>query len=123
MAFLFENSLDAPYTYVQDADILVRNGKFASDPTRFLTAPQRLFVHLRHGSLYRIVEPVLLFFFKRKARLYGYRFSGELAKLAHTDAEIEAAALYRALRQIEKNGFLCSEWDSGHSGPTASCIF
>lgn len=69
------------------------------------------------GNLYRFVEPVLLFLLKRKAHSYGYELAGELAEYALTDAEIEAAALYRTLRQLEKNGFVRSEWDSGHSGP------
>lgn len=69
------------------------------------------------GNLYRFVEPVVLFLLKRKGQSYGYELSGELAKHALTDAAIEAAALYRTLRQLEKNGFVCSQWDSGHSGP------
>lgn len=69
------------------------------------------------GNLYRFVEPVLLFLLKRKGRSYGYELSGELPEFALTDADIEAAALYRSLRQLEKNGFVRSEWDSGHSGP------
>jgi DNA-binding PadR family transcriptional regulator len=69
------------------------------------------------GNLYRFVEPVVLFLLKCKGRSYGYELSSELAEHAITDAEIEAAALYRTLRQLEKNGFVRSEWDSGHSGP------
>jgi len=69
------------------------------------------------GNLYRFVEPVVLFLLKCKGRSYGYELSSELAEHALTDAEIEAAALYRTLRQLEKNGFVRSEWDSGHSGP------
>jgi DNA-binding PadR family transcriptional regulator len=69
------------------------------------------------GNLYRFVEPVVLFLLKCKRRSYGYELSSELAKHALTDAEIEAAALYRTLRQLEKSGFVHSEWDSGHSGP------
>ncbi|MDR3718345.1 MAG: helix-turn-helix transcriptional regulator [Bryobacteraceae bacterium] len=55
----------------------------------------------------------MLFLLKRKRRSSGY----ELAAHALTDAGIEAAALYRTLRQLESNGFGGSEWDSGHSGP------
>ena len=69
------------------------------------------------GNLYRFVEPVVLFLLKQKGRSYGYELSGELAAHALTDAEIEAAALYRTLRQLESNGFVRSEWDSGHNGP------
>ena len=69
------------------------------------------------GNLYRFVEPVVLFLLKCKGRSYGYELSSELAEYALTDAEIEGAALYRTLRQLEKNGFVSSEWDPGHSGP------
>ena len=69
------------------------------------------------GNLYRFVEPVLLFLLKRKGHSYGYELSGQLTEFALTDAEIAAAALYRTLRQLEKNGFVRSEWDSGHGGP------
>ncbi len=69
------------------------------------------------GNLYRFVEPVLLFLLKRKGRAYGYELVSEVPALALTDAEIEAAALYRTLRQLEKNGCVISEWDTQHSGP------
>ena len=69
------------------------------------------------GNLYRFVEPVVLFLLKRKGHSYDYELSGELGEFALTDAEIEAAACIALLRQLEKNGFVRSEWDSGHSGP------
>ncbi len=69
------------------------------------------------GNLYRFVEPVLLLLLKRKGRSYGYELVSEVPALALTDAEIEAAALYRTLRQLEKNGCVRSEWDTQHSGP------
>jgi poly-beta-hydroxybutyrate-responsive repressor len=69
------------------------------------------------GNLYRFVEPVLLFLLKRKQRAYGYELSSDLAEYALTDAEIEIGALYRTLRQLEKNGFVASEWDTAKSGP------
>ena len=69
------------------------------------------------GHLYRFVEPVLLLLLKEKGRAYGYELVSEVPALALTDAEIEAAALYRTLRQLEKNGCVVSEWDTEHSGP------
>lgn len=69
------------------------------------------------GNLYRFVEPVLLFLLKKKGRSYGYELANELREYALTDAEIEAAALYRTLRQLEQNGCLTSEWDVEGSGP------
>ncbi len=63
------------------------------------------------GNLYRFVEPVLLFLLKKKGRSYGYELAAELREHALTDASIEAAALYKTLRQLEQNGCVTSEWD------------
>jgi PadR family transcriptional regulator, regulatory protein PadR len=68
------------------------------------------------GNLYRFVEPLLLFLLKSK-RSYGYELAGEVRKYSLTDAEIEVAALYRTLRQLEKNGCVTSQWDVAGSGP------
>lgn len=69
------------------------------------------------GNLYRFVEPVVLLLLKKRGRSYGYDLSGDLEEYALTDAEIERAALCRALRQLEKNGNVKSEWDVGNPGP------
>jgi poly-beta-hydroxybutyrate-responsive repressor len=69
------------------------------------------------GNLYRFVEPVVLLLLKKKGKSYGYDLSGELDQHALTDAEIERAALYRTLRQLEKNGNVASEWDTETGGP------
>jgi PadR family transcriptional regulator, regulatory protein PadR len=69
------------------------------------------------GNLYRFVEPVVLLLLKKKGRSYGYDLSSELQEHALTDAEIERAALYRTLRQLEMNGNVASEWETDKSGP------
>lgn len=69
------------------------------------------------GNLYRFVEPVVLLLLKKKGRSYGYDLSGDLKEHALTDAEIERAALYRTLRQLELNGKVASEWETEGSGP------
>lgn len=69
------------------------------------------------GNLYRFVEPVVLLLLKKKGRSYGYDLSGDLQEHALTDAEIERAALYRTLRQLEMNGNVASEWETDGSGP------
>ena len=69
------------------------------------------------GNLYRFVEPVLLFLLERKGRAYGYELATEVRKHAFTDAEIEVSALYRTLRQLERNDCVTSEWDVEGSGP------
>ena len=69
------------------------------------------------GNLYRFVEPVVLLLLKKKGCSYGYDLSGELPAHALTDAEIERAALYRTLRQLEINGNVKSEWETDKGGP------
>jgi PadR family transcriptional regulator PadR len=69
------------------------------------------------GNLYRFVEPVVLFLLSKKGCAYGYDLSGELQRHALTDAEIERAALYRVLRQLETNGNVTSEWEVEKGGP------
>jgi PadR family transcriptional regulator len=69
------------------------------------------------GNLYRFVEPVLLFLLQKKGRSYGYELANELRQYALTDAEIEVSALYRTLRQLERNRCVTSEWDVAGSGP------
>jgi PadR family transcriptional regulator PadR len=69
------------------------------------------------GNLYRFVEPVLLFLLQKKGRSYGYELAMELREHALTDASIEAAALYKTLRQLEQNRCVTSEWDVTGKGP------
>src|ERR1017187_10048095 len=69
------------------------------------------------GNLDRFVEPVLLFLLKKKGRSYGYELAAELPEYALTDASIEAAALYKTLRQLEENDCVTSEWDVTGHGP------
>lgn len=69
------------------------------------------------GNLYRFVEPVVLLLLKKKGRSYGYDISTDLQEHALTDAEIERGALYRTLRNLEKNGNVKSEWETDKAGP------
>jgi DNA-binding PadR family transcriptional regulator len=69
------------------------------------------------GNLYRFVEPVVLLLLREKGHSYGYDLAGDLPKYALTDAEIERAALYRTLRQLEMSGNVASEWKTDQSGP------
>lgn len=69
------------------------------------------------GNVYRFVEPVILLLLKMKGSSYGYDLAGELREHTLTDAEVDKAALYRSLRQLERNGYVVSEWDLRESGP------
>jgi PadR family transcriptional regulator, regulatory protein PadR len=54
---------------------------------------------------------------QKKGRSYGYELAAELREHALTDASIEAAALYKTLRQLEQNDCVTSEWDVTGKGP------
>ncbi len=69
------------------------------------------------GNLYRFVEPVVLHLLQMKVRSCGYDLCSELKDHALTDAEIDKAALYRMLRQLEANGKVKSAWEEGQNGP------
>jgi PadR family transcriptional regulator PadR len=69
------------------------------------------------GNIYRFIEPVLLLMLKEKGHSYGYDLSEQLHEYALTDAEIERAALYRTLRNLEHNGYVKSAWDVRNGGP------
>jgi len=69
------------------------------------------------GNLYRFVEPVVLLLLLKKGRSCGYDLCADSEMHALTDAEIDKAALYRTLRQLEKNGNVKSIWETGQGGP------
>ncbi len=69
------------------------------------------------GNLSRFVEPVALLLLKKKGQSYGYDLHAAIQDHALTDAEIEGAALYRTLRQLEQNGNVKSGWDLKDGGP------
>jgi PadR family transcriptional regulator PadR len=69
------------------------------------------------GNLYRFIEPVVLLLLRQNPRSCGYTLCAELQDHALTDNEIDKAALYRALRQLEKNGKVTSSWETGEGGP------
>jgi poly-beta-hydroxybutyrate-responsive repressor len=69
------------------------------------------------GHLYRFVEPVILLLLLQKGEAHGYELANELPKYSLTDAEVEAAALYRTLRTLEQNGNVTSRWDTSSNGP------
>jgi PadR family transcriptional regulator len=69
------------------------------------------------GNLSRFIEPVVLLLLKKKGNSYGYDLLTALEGHGLTDAEIEGAALYRTLRQLERNGNVRSGWAVDHGGP------
>jgi len=60
---------------------------------------------------------VVLHLLQVKGPSCGYDLGSDLQAHALTDAEIDKAALYRTLRQLEANGNVKSAWETGDGGP------
>lgn len=69
------------------------------------------------GNLYRFVESVVLYLLKRNGPSHGYELAIGLRQQAVTDAAVERAALYRALKQLGQQDYVQSQWDTSHAGP------
>ena len=69
------------------------------------------------GSIYRFVEPVLLYLLHQGRASYGYELHQVISEHALTSSPIDPAAVYRTLRALEENGNVVSEWDTACRGP------
>ncbi len=71
----------------------------------------------RRGQFTRLLEPGVLHLLATQPQLHGYRLMEELARLGLSDGPIDPGAVYRTLRQLEREGCVASTWDVGGSGP------
>jgi len=69
------------------------------------------------GNLYRFCEPIVLLTLARLGEAHGYQIVSEAEQFAVTHAGVDSAAVYRALRRLEANGYVTSSWDTTGSGP------
>jgi PadR family transcriptional regulator, regulatory protein PadR len=69
------------------------------------------------GNLYRFTEPVVLYLLEKHGPSHGYELASALQGHTLTDSQIERAALYRTLQQLEANGHVVSSWDVTGRGP------
>lgn len=69
------------------------------------------------GNIYRFVEPVVLYLLQRDGPSHGYELAMSLRQQAMTDAAVERAALYRTLKQLERQHYVQSQWDTSRAGP------
>lgn len=69
------------------------------------------------GKLSRLVEPSLLYLLAKGQAKHGYEMVAEANRLGLTDSEIDAAAVYRTLREMERAGLVRSSWQTGPIGP------
>jgi len=72
---------------------------------------------VREGPQKRFIEPRLLYLINKKPG-YGYQLTEDIGKLPFPGPIPDAAAVYRMLRDLEKAGLVCSEWEHGDVGPS-----
>ncbi len=63
------------------------------------------------------VEPRLLYLIKRQES-HGYQLIEEIGRIPFPGPPPDAAAVYRALREMERSQLLRSRWQEGKAGPT-----
>jgi poly-beta-hydroxybutyrate-responsive repressor len=51
------------------------------------------------------------------AAAHGYDLMGEVNEMGLTDTQVDPGAIYRALRQLESEGAVVSDWDTSGGGP------
>jgi poly-beta-hydroxybutyrate-responsive repressor len=71
---------------------------------------------VREGPQKGFVEPRLLYLIKRRDS-YGYQLSEEIGRIPFPGPTPDAAAVYRALREMERSQLLRSRWEEGEAGP------
>ncbi len=68
------------------------------------------------GRFNRFVEPRLLLLLREK-KSYGYELVRRLEEFPFPCPPLDAATVYRTLRNMEAEGLVKSEWETGESGP------
>ncbi len=69
------------------------------------------------GRLSRLVEPAVLHLVSTGQATHGYDLIAQANELYLTDSAIDAAAVYRVLRDLEDQGCVESVWDTTGAGP------
>ena len=72
---------------------------------------------VRQGPQKRFIEPRLLYLIRRSP-CYGYEMTEQMADLPFPGLPPDSAAVYRMLRDLERQGLVCSEWQPGEAGPS-----
>jgi PadR family transcriptional regulator PadR len=68
------------------------------------------------GRVSRFIEPSLLLLLAQKSA-HGYELMADLTGLGFYEGEPDPGAVYRNLRQMEKERLVESEWETSGSGP------
>ncbi|MDH7570648.1 MAG: PadR family transcriptional regulator [Armatimonadota bacterium] len=69
------------------------------------------------GRVTRLVEPAVLFLLATGQATHGYDIVAQANELYLTDSVIDAAAVYRVLRDLEEQGCVRSHWQTNGPGP------
>lgn len=64
----------------------------------------------------RFVEPCLLMLLREDAS-HGYNLVDELQRFGFAQGTVNASVVYRALRDMEEQGWVASQWDTSGTGP------
>jgi len=72
---------------------------------------------VREGPQKRFIEPRLLYLIK-KSPSYGYQLIEKMGELPFPGPVPDSAAVYRMLRELEKQRLVSSEWEHGEAGPS-----
>ncbi len=72
---------------------------------------------VRQGPQKRFIEPRLLYLIRKKP-CYGYEMIEQIGDLPFPGLPPDSAAVYRMLRDLERQGLVRSEWQPGEAGPS-----
>ncbi len=72
---------------------------------------------VREGPQKRFIEPRLLYLIRNNPS-YGYQLMDDIGKLPFPCPTPDSAAVYRMLRELEKEGLVRSAWEHGEVGPS-----
>ncbi len=64
----------------------------------------------------RYIQPSLLLALKKKPS-YGYELIQEISQFGFVEGQVPPGMIYRHLRDLEENGIVVSEWETGGAGP------
>jgi DNA-binding PadR family transcriptional regulator len=59
---------------------------------------------------------VVLYLLKVNRGIHGYELMGLFGEYAISASDLDSAAIYRTLRQLEADGLVLSEWDTAGGG-------
>lgn len=72
---------------------------------------------VREGPQKRFIEPRLLYLISQEPSC-GYQLMSQIDKLPFPGPAPDSAAVYRMLRELERQGLVRSDWEPGEAGPS-----